>query len=235
MNSAYDYTNWLEFLSSFAARMSVIWACQGKLVTCIWNVYHCLSFRRRSGDEEKLLTSEWMETETNGISDCCWRKIILITNKWERDERDDCKIGRKALFNSFFGWLQILPPKIRVLVYPILLILPNSLKWTQCSSNTITAIFEFENAGTIYTFVYCSMSISELPDIPHDRAWIQSQMPHKEKEWEVIIIEIFATTFFNKNLNPIVKVGGTYIINFTIHLTIMPRGGMLWCNWNLNS
>ena len=59
-------------------------------------------------------------------------------------------------------------------------------------------------------------------------------MPHKEKEWEVIIIEIFATTFFNKNLNPIVKVGGTYI-NFTIHLTIMPRGGMLWYNWNLNS
>ena len=50
------------------------------------------------------------------------------------------------------------------------IILPNSLKWTQCSSNTITAIFEFENAGTIYTFVYCSMSISELPDIPHDRA-----------------------------------------------------------------
>ena len=115
------------------------------------------------------------------------------------------------------------------------IIFPNSLKWTQCSSNTITAIFEFENAGTIYTFVYCSMSISELPDIPHDRAWIQSQMPHKEKEWEVIIIEIFATTFFNKNLNPIVKVGGTYIINFTIHLTIMPRGGMLWYNWNLNS
>ena len=60
-------------------------------------------------------------------------------------------------------------------------------------------------------------------------------MPHKEKEWEVIIIEIFATTFFNKNLNPIVKVGGTYIINFTIHLTIMPRGGKLWYNWNLNS
>ena len=57
--------------------MSVIWACQGKLVTCIWNVYHCLSFRRRSGDEEKLLTSEWMETETNGISQKYMRPVIL--------------------------------------------------------------------------------------------------------------------------------------------------------------
>ena len=42
-------------LATFAVpRMSVIWACQWKLVTCTWNVYHELIFWEDRDDDEPL-------------------------------------------------------------------------------------------------------------------------------------------------------------------------------------